>query len=30
MKMRRIIKIQQGMIDTEYKGKDVPFLTVKE
>ena len=30
MKMRRIIKLQQGMIDTEYKGKDVPFLTVKE
>lgn len=30
MKMRRIIKIQQGMIDSEYKGKDVPFLTVKE
>ena len=25
-----IIKLQQGMIDTEYKGKDVPFLTVKE
>ena len=30
MKMRRIIKLQQGMIDSEYKGKDVPFLTVKE
>ena len=30
MRMRRIIKLQQGMIDTEYKGKDVPFLTVKE
>ena len=30
MKMRRIIKLQQGMIDTEYRGKDVPFLTVKE
>ncbi len=29
MRMRRIIKMQQGMIDTEYKGKDVPFLTVK-
>lgn len=29
MRMRRIIKLQQGMIDTEYKGKDVPFLTVK-
>ena len=30
MKMRRIIKLQQGMIDTEYKGKDVPILTVKK
>ena len=30
MRMRRIIKLQQGMIDNEYKGKDVPFLTVKE
>ena len=30
MKMRRIIKLQQGMIDSEYKGKDVPFLMVKE
>ena len=30
MKMRRIIKLQQGMIDLEYKGKDVPFLTVKD
>ena len=30
MRMRRIIKLQQGMIDTEYKGKDVPLLTVKE
>lgn len=29
MKMRRIIKLQQGMIDTEYKGKDVPLLMVK-
>lgn len=29
-RMRRIIKLQQGMIDTEYKGKDVPILTVKE
>ncbi len=29
MRMRRIIKLQQGMIDTEYKGKDVPFITVK-
>ena len=29
MRMRRIIKLQQGMIDTEYKGKDVPLLTVK-
>ena len=28
MKMRRIIKMQQGMIDQEYKGKDVPFFTV--
>ncbi len=30
MRMRRIIKLQQGMIDSEYKGKDVPLLTVKE
>lgn len=30
MRMRRIIKLQQGMIDTEYKGKDIPFLTVKD
>lgn len=30
MRMRRIIKLQQGMIDTEYKGKDVPILTVKD
>ena len=30
MKMRRIIKLQQSMIDTEYKGKDVPFLSVKD
>lgn len=29
MRMRRIIKLQQGMIDTEYKGKDIPLLTVK-
>ncbi len=29
MRMRRIIKLQQGMIDVEYKGKDVPFLSVK-
>lgn len=29
MKMRRIIKLQQGMIDTEYKGKDVPCLTIR-
>lgn len=29
MRMRRIIKLQQSMIDTEYKGKDVPLLTVK-
>lgn len=29
MRMRRIIKLQQGMIDREYKGKDVPLLTVK-
>lgn len=28
MNMRQIIKVQQGMIDIEYKGKDVPFLTV--
>jgi len=30
MKMRRIIKMQQGMIDTLYRGKDIPYLTVKE
>lgn len=30
MRMRRIIKLQQGIIDTEYKGKDVPLLTVKD
>ena len=30
IKMRRIIRIQQSMIDTEYKGKEVPLLTVKE
>lgn len=30
MKMRRIIKLQQGFIDTEYKNKDVPFFTVNE
>ena len=30
MKMRRIIKLQQGFIDTEYKGKDVPFFTVDD
>lgn len=30
MRMRRIIKLQQGMIDAEYKGKDVPLLTVKD
>lgn len=29
MRMRRIIKLQQGMIDTEYRGKDVPFLKVE-
>ena len=29
IRMRRIIKMQQGMIDTEYKGKDVPLLTVR-
>lgn len=29
MRMRRIIKLQQGMIDPEYKGKDVPLLTVR-
>lgn len=30
MKMRRIIKLQQGMIDREYRGKDIPLLTVEE
>ena len=30
MRMRRIIKIQQGIIDIEYKGKDVPLLTVRD
>jgi ATP-dependent Lon protease len=30
MRMRQIIKLQQGMIDVEYRGKDVPFLAVKE
>ena len=30
MKMRRIIKLQQGMIDSEYKNKDVPCLMVRE
>lgn len=30
MRMRRIIKLQQSMIDTEYKGKDVPLLTTKD
>lgn len=30
MRMRRIIKLQQGFIDTEYKGKDVPFFTVDD
>lgn len=29
MRMRQIIKLQQGMIDSEYKGKDVPLLTVR-
>ena len=29
MKMRRIIKMQQGMVDIEYKGKDIPLLTVE-
>lgn len=29
IRMRRIIRIQQSIIDTEYKGKDVPLLTVK-
>ena len=28
MKMRRIIKLQQGMIDSEYRNKDVPLLMV--
>lgn len=30
MKMRRIIKLQQGMIDREFRGKDVPLLKVRE
>lgn len=30
MKMRRIIKLQQGMIDSEYKNKDIPCLMVRE
>lgn len=29
-RMRRIIRIQQGLIDSEYKGKDIPLLTVKD
>lgn len=29
MRMRRIIKLQQGMIDSEYKGKDVPPMRVR-
>ena len=29
MRMRRIIKLQQGLIDQEYRGKDVPPLTVR-
>lgn len=28
-KMRQIIKMQLGILDTEYKGKDVPTLTVR-
>ncbi len=30
MRMRQIIKMQQGMIDTEYKGKDVPVIKVRD
>ncbi len=30
LRMSRIIKLQQGMVDKEYKGKDVPLLVVKE
>lgn len=29
MRMRRIIKMQQGMIDIEYRGKDVPVMKVR-
>ena len=29
IRMRRIIKLQQGMIDLQYRGKDVPLITVK-
>ena len=29
MRMRRIIKLQQGMIDSEFKGKDVPSMRVR-
>lgn len=30
IRMRRIIRLQQSMIDKEYKGKDVPILTVRD
>ncbi|MDR2754693.1 MAG: BREX system Lon protease-like protein BrxL [Planctomycetaceae bacterium] len=29
-KMRKIIKTQLGMLDTEYKGKDIPNIQVKQ
>lgn len=28
--MRRIVKRQQGMLDIEYRGKDVPIITIKD
>ncbi len=28
--MRRIVKRQQGMLDTEYRGKEVPIITIKD
>jgi ATP-dependent Lon protease len=28
--MRKIIKRQLGILDKEYKGKDVPVFTLKE
>ena len=28
--MRRIVKRQQGMLDTEYHGKEVPIITIKD